>query len=48
MEIENGKIAAKLDNESGLSLERIALNYYPEFFNSGDIRQAKKNLGIEL
>jgi len=44
----NGKIATKLDNEGGLSLERIALDYYPEFFNSGDIQQAKKNLAIEL
>jgi hypothetical protein len=45
---ENGKNAKKLDNESGLSLERIVLDYYSDFFNSGDIRQAKKNLGIEL
>jgi hypothetical protein len=42
------EIATKLDNEGGLSLERIALDYYPEFFNPGDIQQAKKNLGIEF
>jgi hypothetical protein len=48
LRVLNGDIAAKLDKEGGLSLERIALDYYPEFFNSGDIQQAKKNLGIAL
>lgn len=44
---ENGKIATRLDNENGLSLERIVLDYYSEFFNTSDIRQAKKNLLME-
>jgi len=48
LRVGNAAIATKLDNEGGLSLERIALDYYPEFFNLGDIQQAKKNLGIEL
>jgi len=45
--VGNEEIATKLDREGGLSLERIALDYYPEFFNAGDIQQARKNLGIE-
>ena len=45
--VGNEEIAQKLDNEGGLSLEKIALDYYPEFFNPGDLQQAKKNLGIE-
>jgi len=45
--VGNEEVATKLDNEGGLSLERIALDYYPEFFNPGDIQQAKKNLRIE-
>ena len=45
--VGNEEIATKLDNEGGLSLERIAIDYYPEFFNPGDIQQAKKNLRIE-
>jgi hypothetical protein len=46
--VGNEEIATKMDREGGLSLERIALDYYPEFFNAGDIQQAKKNLRIEL
>jgi hypothetical protein len=45
--VGNQEIAQKLNNEGGLSLEKIALDYYPEFFNPGDLQQAKKNLGIE-
>lgn len=45
--VGNEEIATKLDSEGGLSLERIALDYYPEFFNAGDIQQARRNLGIE-
>ena len=45
--VGNEEITQKLDNKGGLSLERIALDYYPEFFNPGDLQQAKKNLGIE-
>ena len=45
--VGNEEIATKLDNEGGLSLERIAIDYYPEFFNPGDIQQAKKNLRID-
>jgi hypothetical protein len=45
--VGNEEVATKLDKEGGLSLERIALDYYPEFFNLGDIQQAKKNLKIE-
>ncbi|MEW6334014.1 MAG: hypothetical protein AB1558_07070 [Thermodesulfobacteriota bacterium] len=44
---ENGKIATRLDHESGMSLERIVLDYYPEFFNSSDIRQARRNLDMK-
>jgi hypothetical protein len=45
--VGNEEVATKLDSEGGLSLERIALDYYPEFFNQGDIQQAKKNLRIQ-
>ena len=45
--VGNEEVATKMYNEGGLSLERIALDYYPEFFNQGDIQQAKKNLGIQ-
>ena len=48
LRVGNEEVATKMDREGGLSLERIALDYYPEFFNAGDIQQAKKNLGIEL
>ena len=47
LRVGNEEIATKLDSEGGLSLERIALDYYPEFFNAGDIQQAKRNLAIE-
>ena len=47
LRVGNEEIATKLDREGGLSLERIALDYYPEFFNGGDIQQAKRNLAIE-
>ena len=45
--VGNEEIDTKLDKEAGLSLERIAVDYYPEFFNPGDIQQAKKYLRIE-
>ena len=48
LRVGNEEVATKMDREGGLSLERIALDYYPEFFNPGDIQQAKRNLGIEL
>jgi hypothetical protein len=44
---DNKQIARRLDKEGGLTLERIALDYYPEFFNAGDLLVAKKTLGIE-
>lgn len=44
---ENGKMATRLDHQNGMSLERIVLDYYPEFFNSSDIRQAKLNLDMK-
>jgi hypothetical protein len=47
LRVGNEEIATKLDSEGGLTLERIALDYYPEFFNAGDIQQAKRNLGIK-
>ena len=47
LRVGNKEFVQKLDQEGGLSLERIALDYYPEFFNAGDLQQAKKNLGLE-
>ena len=47
LSVEDKENALKLDKEGGLSLERIALNYYPEFFNTGDLQQAKRTLGID-
>jgi hypothetical protein len=47
LRVGNREFVQKLDQEGGLSLERIALDYYPEFFNAGDLQQAKKNLGVE-
>ena len=44
---DNKQIAQRLDREGGLTLERIALDYYPEFFNPGDLQEARKTLGIE-
>lgn len=44
---DNKQIARRLDREGGLTLERIALDYYPEFFNAGDLQEARKTLGIE-
>ncbi|MEE9120665.1 MAG: hypothetical protein V3U56_05205 [Syntrophobacteria bacterium] len=43
----NEEIIHKLDKEGGLSLERIALDYYPEFFNPSDLQEARKKLGIK-
>jgi len=43
----NEEILHKLDKEGGLSLERIALDYYPEFFNPSDLQEARKKLGIK-
>lgn len=47
LRVANEEFSQRLDKEGGLSLERIALDYYPEFFNPSDLQQAKKNLGIE-
>jgi hypothetical protein len=47
LRVGNKEFVQKLDQEGGLSLERIALDYYPEFFNAGDLQQAKKNLGVD-
>ena len=44
---DNKQIARKLDEEGGLTLERIALDYYPEFFNAGDLEEARKTLRLE-
>jgi len=41
---DNKQIARRLDKEGGLTLERIALDYYPEFFNAGDLEEARKTL----
>ena len=43
----NEEIIHKLDKEGGLSLERIALDYYPEFFNPSDLQEARNKLGIK-
>ena len=45
LRIEDKEIARKLDKEGGLSLERIALDYYPEFFNASDLQEARRALG---
>ena len=44
---DNKQIARRLDEEGALTLERIALDYYPEFFNAGDLEEARKTLRIE-
>ncbi len=44
---ESREIGQKLDHEGGLSLERIALDYYPEFFNASDLQEARKTLGLD-
>jgi hypothetical protein len=43
----NKETVRKLEREGGLSLERIALDYYPEFFNASDLHEARKTLGID-
>ena len=43
----NKDTVRKLDQEGGLSLERIALDYYPEFFNASDLQEARRTLGID-
>lgn len=40
---ENGK---KLDQQGGLSLERIVLDHRPDLFTEADFQQAKRTLGI--
>lgn len=45
---ENKEIAQKLDKEGYLCLERIALDYYPEFFNASDLQEAKRTLGLDV
>jgi hypothetical protein len=47
LRVANQEIARKLDREGGLSLERIALDYYPEFFNASDLQEARRSLGID-
>ncbi len=47
LRVANKEVARKLDKEGGLSLERIALDYYPEFFNAGDLQEAKRTLDID-
>jgi hypothetical protein len=47
LRIEDKEIARELEKEGGLSLERIALDYYPEFFNASDLQQAMRTLGID-
>ena len=42
---DNGK---KLDEQDGLSLERIVLDYVPELFTEADREQAKRTLGIGI
>ena len=44
---KNLEYAKRLDQEGGLSLERIALDYYPEFFHESDLRTARRTLGVE-
>lgn len=44
---DNKQIARRLDKEGGLTLERIALDYYPEFFNAGDLEEARRTLRID-
>jgi hypothetical protein len=45
---ESKEIGQKLDKEGGLSLEKIALDYYPEFFNPSDLQEARRTLGLEV
>lgn len=40
---QNGR---RLDQQSGLSLERIVLDHKPEVFSESDRQQAKRMLGI--
>ena len=40
---QNGK---RLDQQGGLSLERIVLDHKPELFSEPDRQQAKRTLGI--
>lgn len=40
---QNGK---RLDQQGGLSLERIVLDHRPELFSEADLQQAKRTLGI--
>lgn len=46
LRVANKETARQLDLAGGLSLERIALDYYPEFFNASDLQEAKRTLGI--
>jgi hypothetical protein len=41
---QNGK---RLDQQGGLSLERIVLDHRPEMFSEADREQAKRTLGIK-
>ena len=47
LRVAKKEIARKIDEAGGLSLERIALDYYPEFFNSSDLQEARRTLGID-
>jgi len=46
LRVANKETVRKLDRDGGLSLERIALDYYPEFFNASDLQEARRTLGI--
>jgi hypothetical protein len=41
---QNGK---RLDDQGGLSLERIVLDHCPELFEDSDKQQARRTLGLE-
>jgi hypothetical protein len=47
LRVEDKEVARKLEHEGGLTLARIALDYYPEFFNVGDLKEARRTLGID-
>jgi hypothetical protein len=40
--------ARKLDQQMGLSLERIVLDHRPDLFAEADRQQARRTLGIEV
>jgi len=44
---KGGRNGWKLEQEGGLSLERIVIEHCPQLFTEDDIHQAKRNLGIK-